>query len=82
MPNQVDPQTKEKRVRRLLSLSNKLWEGYQDENVGKNVEVLIEQYDEKKHLLKGHSSNYLEVFIPSTINLTGHIIKTFYKKHR
>lgn len=82
MPNQVDPQTKEKRVRRLLSLSNKLWEGYQDENVGKNVEVLIEQYDEKKHLLKGHSSNYLEVFIPSTIDLTGHIVKTFYKKHR
>lgn len=81
MPNQIDPQTKEKRVKRLLHLSDKLWDAYKDENVGKNVNVLIEQFDEKKHLLKGHTSNYLEVFIPSTIDLTGKIIKTHYKKH-
>lgn len=81
MPNQIDPQTKEKRVKRLLRLSDKLWDAYKDENVGKNVNVLIEQFDEKKHLLKGHTSNYLEVFIPSTIDLTGKIIKTHYKKH-
>lgn len=80
MENQIDPQTKEKRVKRLLNLSKKLWEGYQEENIGKRVEILVEQYDAKKHLLKGHSSNYLELHIPSPIDLTGQIIKTHFKK--
>ena len=80
MPNQIDPQTKEKRVKRLLHLSDKLWDAYKDENVGKNVNVLIEQFDDKKHLLRGHTSNYLEVSLRTDIDLVGENVKTEYKK--
>lgn len=80
MPNQIDPRIKKERTLRLIELSNRLWDEYTNKFVGKEVEVLIEQYDEKNHLNIGHTSNYLEVKIPDLENKVGRIIKTEYKR--
>lgn len=80
MPNQIDPRIKKERTLRLIELSNRLWNEYTNKFVGKEVEVLIEQYDEKNHLNIGHTSNYLEVKIPDLENKVGKIIKTEYKR--
>ena len=80
MSNQIDPRIKKERTLRLIELSNRLWDEYTNKFVGKEVEVLIEQYDEKNHLNIGHTSNYLEVKIPDLENKVGKIIKTEYKR--
>ena len=80
MPNHVDPKIKKERTLKLIELSNSLWEEYTNQFVGKEVEVLIEQYDEKSHLNIGHTSNYIEVKIQDFENNVGKIVKTIYKK--
>ena len=80
MPNQIDPRIKKERALRLIELSNELWDKYTDNYVGKEVEVLIEQYDEKNHINIGHTSNYLEVKISNSENSVGKIVKVKYKK--
>ena len=80
MKDQIDPRIKKQRALKLIELSNELWDKYTNQFVGKEVEVLVEQYDEKNHLNIGHTSNYLEVKIPDRENKVGKIIKTIYKK--
>ena len=80
MPNQIDPRIKKERTLKLIELSNKLWDEYTNKFVNKEVEVLIEQYDNKNQLNIGHTSNYLEVKIPDLENKTGKIVKVTYKK--
>ena len=65
MKNQVPADIKKKRTRILLDLSKKLWSDYCDRFVNKDIEVLIEKYDDKKKVNIGHTSNYIEVAIPS-----------------
>ena len=59
MPNQVSPEVKAKRVQTLLELSEKLKEDYRKKFVDQELEVIIEEKDEKSGLMIGHSSNYL-----------------------
>ncbi len=80
MPNQIDPRIKKERTLKLIELSNKLWDEYTKKFVNKEVEVLIEQYDNKNQLNIGHTSNYLEVKIPDLENKTGKIVRVTYKK--
>ena len=80
MPNHVDPKIKKERTLKLIELSNELWNEYTNKFVGKEVEVLVEQYDEINHISVGHTTNYLEVKIPTNENNVGKIIKTIYKK--
>ena len=80
MKDQIDPKVKKERVLRLIELSNKLWSEYEKQFIGKEVEVLVEQYDEKQHYNVGHTSNYLEVKIPSNTSKVGEIVKTVFKK--
>ena len=63
MKNQVDPKVKEERVHRLMELSKNQWNAYIDQFIGKEVSVLVERYDNNLNI--GHTSNYLEVAIPS-----------------
>ena len=65
MPNQVRDDIKKERTRNLLELSKKLWNEYCDKFIGKDIEVLVEKYDSKKKVNIGHTSNYIEVAIPS-----------------
>lgn len=79
LPNQISPDIKKQRVSKLLKLSDKLWNSYCDKFISKEVSVLVEQYDEINNVNIGHTSNYLEVKIPSETSCVGKIIKTTYK---
>ncbi len=59
MPNQVQPNIKEKRSKMLLELSDENEAKYNSEYIGKQVEVLWEE--EKQGVCKGHTSNYVLV---------------------
>jgi threonylcarbamoyladenosine tRNA methylthiotransferase MtaB len=80
LPNHVDPKIKKERTLKLIELSNELWNKYTDQFNGKEVEVLIEQYDEENHINIGHTSNYIEVKIKDNENKVGKIVKATYKK--
>ena len=59
MPNQISPEIKEERSKKLIELSDKNEEEYNKKYVGKNIEVLWEE--EKNGISKGHTSNYILV---------------------
>ena len=75
MKDQIDPRVKAERVEKLLALSKELWENYTNKFINKEVNVLIERYDDENHLNIGHTSNYLEVAIPSDSARIGEYIK-------
>ena len=80
MKDQIDPKIKKQRALQLIELSNELWDKYTDQFIGKEVEVLVEQYDEANRVNIGHTSNYLEVKIPSETSNVGEVVKTIFKK--
>ena len=57
MPNQIDGNKKEERSRRLIELSNKNEKAYNEQYIGKEVEVLFEE--EKHGVWQGHTKNYI-----------------------
>ena len=61
MENQIAPQVKKERANVLLELSKEQWRKYCCNYIGKPIEVLIEQYDEKSGYFIGHTRNYIEV---------------------
>ena len=61
MPNQVLPEIKEERSKKVLELSNKIQNEYNREQIGKIVRVLVEEKNEKYY--KGHTANYMCVMI-------------------
>lgn len=80
MKDQIDPKIKKERTLKLIELSNKLWNDYTNKFVDQEVEVLIEQFDSINNFNIGHTSNYLEVKIPSNKSEVGKIVKTSFKK--
>ena len=74
MPNQVDGNIKKQRVKSLLELSKQLWNEYVNRFINKEVTVLIEKYDANKKVNIGHTSNYIEVAIPSIEGKVGQFI--------
>lgn len=65
MTDKVDQSTKKERARVLLQLSKELEINYFKKFIGKELEVLIET--SKEGFSYGHTSNYLNVKIPSEI---------------
>ncbi len=61
MPNQVLPEIKEERSKKVIELSNKIQNEYNIEQIGKIVKVLVEEKNEKYY--KGHTANYMCVMI-------------------
>lgn len=59
MENQVDGNVKEERSNKLLELSDKYEEEFNDDCVGKTLSVLFEESDGK--YIKGHTTNYRTV---------------------
>ena len=59
MPQQIEPQLKEERSKKLIELSDKNEKEYNSEYVGKRVEVLWEE--QKNEIYKGHTKNYVLV---------------------
>ena len=64
MDEQISPEVKKDRSKRLIELSNKLYKKYADRFIGQEIPVLVEKYDENEQAYVGHTSNYLEVKIP------------------
>ncbi len=58
--DQIDGNIKEERSNRLIELSSKLQNEYNEMYVGKEVKVLIEELEDG--YFKGHTTNYIEVF--------------------
>ena len=63
MDGQISPEVKKERSKKLLELSDRLYQNYANRFIGQEVTVLIEKYDEKQQTFIGHTSNYLEVKI-------------------
>ncbi|MBR3003418.1 MAG: tRNA (N(6)-L-threonylcarbamoyladenosine(37)-C(2))-methylthiotransferase MtaB [Clostridia bacterium] len=69
--HQIDGNKKEERSRKLLNLSEKNENYYNQKYLGKKVEVLFEE--EKVGLYKGHTQNYILVYCESEENLENKI---------
>ena len=72
MKNQISGDIKEIRSKRLLELSDENEIRYLDSYIGKEVEVLFEEFDGEFY--KGHTSNYIMVLAKSEKDLTNKII--------
>ncbi len=62
MPNQIDGNIKEQRSAKLIELSRNNEIKYNEEEIGKELEVLWEERDGE--FIKGHTTNYKVVKIP------------------
>ena len=73
MPNQIDGNIKEERSNKLIELSDKNEEEYNQKYIGKEVEVLLEEREGE--YLKGHTTNYMIVKMKTNENLENTIQK-------
>ena len=72
MPNQIDGNKKEERSRTLIELSNKNEKSYNEQYIGKKVEILFEE--EKHGIWQGHTKNYILVHYKTEENMEHKII--------
>ena len=73
MKDQVDGNVKHERVKKLMELSTKLQSEFASWQIGKTLEVLIEE--KQGELMVGHASNYLKVHVDLPESSVGHIYK-------
>ncbi len=73
MDNQVDEKTKKERVKKVLELSRTLEEKYMNEFLNKDVEVLIEKYEDG--IITGHTGNYIQVKLKGDTSDINKIVK-------
>jgi len=73
MENQISGEKKEERSNILLDLSDKNELKYQDDYIGKEVDVLFEE--KVSDYYKGHTSNYIMVNVKSEIDIINDIVK-------
>ena len=73
MPNQIDGNVKEERSNKLIELSDENEEEYNQQYIGKEVEVLLEEREGE--YLKGHTTNYMVVKMKTNANLENTIQK-------
>ena len=73
-PNQVLPEIKEERSRKIIELSNEIQLEYNKSYIGKAVNVLVEEMEDG--IFKGHTANYLNVNIMNAKeNIENKIVK-------
>ena len=80
MENQVDPRIKKERVKRLIELGDKLKEEYENNFIGKDLNVIIETYNPKTKMYQGYSDNYIEVKVSSEEDILGKYMTIKYTK--
>ena len=73
MPNQIDGNKKEERSRRLIELSNQNEKAYNEQYIGKEVEVLFEE--EKNGIWQGYTKNYILAHYKTEENMENKLIK-------
>ena len=65
MGDQIDPRIKKERTRRVLELSQKLSDAYQQQWIDKDVQVIVETH--KDGYSVGHASQYFPVSIRGSL---------------
>lgn len=73
MKNQIDGKIKHERVKQLMDLSHQLQSEFASWQIGKILEVLIEEQD--GDVMVGHASNYLKVKVSLPVNSVGRIYR-------
>ena len=79
MPDQIDGNIKEERSQKLIQLSNKNEIEYNEQYIGKVINVLFEEKDEQGYF-KGHTANYLIVKVKNEDNLENEILPVMIEK--
>lgn len=74
-PDQIDPNTKSRRVSKLIELSNELSKQYRSKFIGKDFEVILEERNKLDHKLYGFTSNYLKLGVDLPDEYIGKIYK-------
>jgi len=69
----VDPQTKVERSKTLNAVCSQTRREFFAKHIGHDVEVLVEEKQNRSGLLKGHTPNYLEVEFAGSSSLVGDI---------
>ncbi|AEG59416.1 tRNA (N(6)-L-threonylcarbamoyladenosine(37)-C(2))-methylthiotransferase MtaB [Desulforamulus ruminis] len=74
--DQVSPEEKEERSRRLIRLGQSLAAEFAAGQIDKDLEVLVEQpFEQDDRLLEGHTDTYLKVLFPGSPSLKGEMVK-------
>ena len=71
LPNQISPQIKEERSKKIMELSNEMQKSYNISYIGKEVKVLFEEREGEYY--KGHTPNYMIVQVKSDESLENRI---------
>lgn len=75
MDNQIDEETKNVRVHKLISLSNQLAKEYASKFEDEVLELIPEEMGEEPHTLVGYADNYMKVRFEGDDSLIGQIVK-------
>ncbi|MBO3042000.1 tRNA (N(6)-L-threonylcarbamoyladenosine(37)-C(2))-methylthiotransferase MtaB [Staphylococcus epidermidis] len=75
MDNQIDEETKNVRVHKLISLSNQLAKEYASKFEDEVLEVIPEEMGKEPHTLVGYADNYMKVRFEGDDSLIGQIVK-------
>jgi len=75
LPDQIDPKIKAQRVETLIELSNKLQSEYKNKFLNQELEVILEERNQKTGLLSGFTSNYLKLSVDLPDEMIGKIYK-------
>jgi threonylcarbamoyladenosine tRNA methylthiotransferase MtaB len=76
--NQVAPEKKEERSKRLIEMSQRFSLEFNKKHVGRKMPVLFEQeVKEKDGYIQGLTSNYIEVLCKGNASLKGKIVNTY-----
>ncbi len=78
MENQIPGNIKEERSRKLIELSNRNEVEYNEQYIGKEVEVLFEE--KKDGIYKGHTQNYIMIHCETDRNIENIIDKVLCKE--
>ena len=71
MENQISPQIKEVRSKKIIELSDSMQQEYNQEYLNREVQVLFEEKDGEHY--KGHTKNYMMIYSKSEENLENQI---------
>lgn len=71
-PNQIDSQTKDRRSKEMIALTNKTRRDFLQSQIGRKEYVLFE----RRHngVYEGYTKNYTPVFVKTEVNLSGKIL--------
>ena len=74
MDGQIDAETKKDRIMRLVDLQNAINRADSEKYVGKTVEILVEDFDEKKKAYMGRDERGKMAYFPYSENIVGKFI--------